>query len=181
MKAGAIDLYQVTSTFTGMYFSTNKVDVDGRQLRCVADYHVVPAPWGVRIVLNREIEGRSIRITFDPQLSKASDEPPIASVWRYNAGFGWRRFATRRSRAKCGLVLRGSGFSGLCPWNQGLTRGYGGSFSPRDYVECSAFPGNRTKQLLDTHDECFRLLWIWNFKILSGRSLSFERAWLRRT
>jgi hypothetical protein len=51
MKAGAIDLYQVTSTFTGMYFSTNKVDVDGRQLRCVADYHVVPAPWGVRIVL----------------------------------------------------------------------------------------------------------------------------------
>ncbi len=80
-----IDFKGLSGEFTGVYFGSHRLLLDGRELKRVKDYRLLPMSWGVRLLFIRPVVGHSVEFYPDQKLTRSSG--------RLSAHFGTYRFA----------------------------------------------------------------------------------------
>ncbi|MGX7004343.1 hypothetical protein [Caballeronia sp. KNU42] len=82
-----IDLKGLEGDFPDIYFGAHRLTIDGRMLFPIRDFRLVPAPWGVRLLMIHPVRGSEI--TFYPATAvKVSAAGVKAFTGRYNLSLG---------------------------------------------------------------------------------------------
>lgn len=80
VSSGTTDLIDITGLAGGfgeVYFGAHRLWADGRELRVVRDFRVLPAPWGIRVLFIRPLHADAVvfqpdsRLNFAPASLKA--------------------------------------------------------------------------------------------------------------
>ncbi|WP_213779807.1 hypothetical protein [Caballeronia sp. dw_276] len=69
-----IDLQGVSGGFTEIYFGPHRLTIDGRTLSLTRDFRLVPAPWGVRLLLIHPASGSEIVFRPAPAIKVSTTE-----------------------------------------------------------------------------------------------------------
>jgi hypothetical protein len=90
-----VDFKGLSGGFTDVYFGKHRLLLDGRELKQVRDYRLLPMAWGTRLLFIRPVVGRSLEFLPDHRL--ALTLPIGAQLGIYRFAFGvlkpFRRFA----------------------------------------------------------------------------------------
>lgn len=97
----AVDFYTVTGSYTDVYFTHPFVEVNGEppSLPWIAGVHLVPMPWGARVLLTHSVNARSLVVGLPRTLLHHADERSVVAgryhfsltlpprwFWRFNVG-----------------------------------------------------------------------------------------------
>lgn len=61
-----VDLSGTTANFHDTYFGAHRVSIGSSAFRPMADFRVLPAPWGVRLIFMRQLPGGIAHVVLDP-------------------------------------------------------------------------------------------------------------------
>ena len=81
-----IDIKGLSGGFTDVYFGAHRLLVDGRELKSVRDYRLLPMPWGVRLLFIRPVIGHSMEFFPDRKLTQQAG-PLSAQLGAYRFAF----------------------------------------------------------------------------------------------
>lgn len=76
-KGGVTDMLDIaglTGDFGAVYFGEHRLWADDRELRKVRDFRVLPAPWGVRVLLNRPMNTQTFVFQPDSHLTRTGTD-----------------------------------------------------------------------------------------------------------
>jgi hypothetical protein len=68
-----IDIKGLSGGFTEVYFGSHRLLIDGRELKPVRDYRLLPMVWGVRLLFIRPVVGRYVEFLPDQKLTQHTE------------------------------------------------------------------------------------------------------------
>lgn len=81
-----IDINGLHGSFPDVYFGAHELELDGRPLVLVREYRVLPAPWGVRILFIRPVQGQSVVFRPDPRLTASPQLLATRGSYHFSLG-----------------------------------------------------------------------------------------------
>ena len=82
-----VDFRGLSGGFTDVYFGEHRLLLDGRELKRVRDYRLLPMNWGVRLLFIRPAVGRSVEFLPDQRLTRHAG-PLSAQIGTYRFALG---------------------------------------------------------------------------------------------